>query len=176
MSKHQYIHKPTGILFYSETKNKDGTKFRTNAKAIFAVDECEVWEANYPMLAIAMPPEVGQVVMKPNGQHSNGLPLNEHVFRVVRRGKDESGQKNLYYGVGKHEFYPMDDCITVTDAIIFAWVDAIAAFRDQKETSPEYQTFINRVPEPIRDLCIIRSFNKNYDFKRNEQQDKDTFF
>lgn len=56
------IHKPTNTLFLSTKKNKAGDKYATQSMAIFPVIECEEWKENFPIMAIAMPPEVGQVV------------------------------------------------------------------------------------------------------------------
>ena len=147
------IHNKTKIVFQSTAKNK--TKYKTNSGAIFPIHECTEWKENFPQLAIAMPPEVGQVV-------SHG----EHVFIVQNRTKDRETERVKLW----HEWdattrtglwYWMDECALVTDELIEGWVESIALERVlRKEDTPEYRAMINRVPAPIRDLCIVRSFNK----------------
>jgi hypothetical protein len=123
--------------------------------AIFPVTECEEWKENFPMIAVAMPPEVGQVVAH-----------GEHIFTVLNRSRDKETKKARLW----HEWdattrigqwYWMDDCAILTDDIIDKWVELIAFTRhNYKEDTPEYRHFIQVVPAPIRDLCIVRSFNK----------------
>lgn len=147
------IHKPTQTLFFSSKKNK--VRYLTPSKAVFPIAECEEWKENFPQLAIAMPPEVGQVVAH-----------GEHVFIVLNRTKDRETERVKLW----HEWdattrtglwYWMDDCALVTDELIEGWVEAIALERVlRKEDTSEYRAMINRVPAPIRDLCIVRSFNK----------------
>lgn len=145
------IHNKTKTVFQLTAKNK--IKYRTDSGAVFPIHECEEWRENYPQLAYEMPPELGQVV-------SHG----EHVFIVVRRAIDkETGQKRLWYcdiKIKSCGYYPLEDCSIVSDELIEGWVEAIALHRFYKEDSSEYQAFIKRVPASIRDLCIVRSFNK----------------
>ena len=148
------IHKPTKTLFLSTRKNKAQDKYATQSMAVFPVAECEEWKENFPMTAIAMPPEIGQVVAH-----------GEHIFVVQHRARDKETQKaKLWYewdaNTRTGQWVWMDDCTTVSDALIDKWVEAIALYRQYKEDSPQYRDFINQVPEPIRDLCIVRSFNK----------------
>lgn len=145
------IHKPTQTLFFSNKKNK--VRYLTPSEAVFPIAECEEWKENYPQLAIAMPPELGQVVTH-----------GEHIFIAVRRAIDkETGQKRLWFCDVESKscgYYPLHECAIVSNELIEGWVEAIALHRIYKEDSPEYQAFIKRVPAPIRDLCIVRSFNK----------------
>lgn len=146
------IHKPTQTLFFSNKKNK--VRYLTPSEAVFPIAECEEWKENYPQLAIAMPPEVGQVIAH-----------GEHIFTVLNRTKDRETQKaRLWHEwdatTRTGQWYWMDECTIVSDVLIEQWVEAIALHRIYKEDSPEYQAFIKRVPAPIRDLCIVRSFNK----------------
>ena len=148
------IHKPTNTLFLSTRKNKEGNRYATQSMAVFPVAECEEWKESFPMMAIAMPPEIGQVVAH-----------GEHIFIVLKLSRDKETQKGKVWHEwdaqsksGQWHWY--DDCTTVSDALIDKWVEAIALYREYKEDSPQYQSFIKRVPEPIRDLCIVRSFNK----------------
>lgn len=149
------IHKPTNTLFLSTKKNKKGDRYATQSMAVFPVVECEEWKENFPMLAIAMPPEIGQVVAH-----------GKHVFSVLNRSRDKETQKaRLWHewnaDTRTGQWYWMDDCTIVTDELIDKWVEAIAFTRhNHKEDSPEYRAFIQDVPAPIRDLCIVRSFNK----------------
>jgi hypothetical protein len=129
--------------------------YATESMAVFPVAECEEWKESFPMIAIAMPPEVGQVVAH-----------GEHVFVVLNRTRDkETGKARLWHEwdattrIG--QWYWMDECSLVSDELIEGWVEAIAFTRhNHKEDSPEYRAFIQQVPQPIRDLCIVRSFNK----------------
>ncbi len=143
------IHKPTNTLFLSTKKNKAGDKYATQSMAIFPVAECEAWNENFPMMAIAMPPEVGQVVAH-----------GDHVFTVLKRARDRETQKaKLWHDADN--WYWMDDCAVVSDVLIDKWVEAIALARHlSKEDTPQYRGFIQDVPLPIRDLCIVKSFNK----------------
>lgn len=149
------IHKPTDTLFISVKKNKKGDRYATQSMAVFPVVECEEWKEDFPMLAIAMPPEIGQVVAH-----------GERVFSVLNRSRDKETQKaRLWHewnaDTRTGQWYWMDDCTIVTDELIDKWVEAIAFTRyNHKEDSPEYRAFIQEVPEPIRELCIVRSFNK----------------
>lgn len=149
------IHKPTNTLFLSTKKNKKGDRYATESMAVFPVAECEEWKENFPMLAIAMPPEIGQVVTH-----------GDHVFTVLNRSRDKETQKpKLWHQWDANtrigEWYWMDDCSLVSDALIDGWVEAIALIRHlHKEDTPEYRNGIQQVPEPIRDLCTVRSFNK----------------
>lgn len=149
------IHKPTDTLFISVKKNKKGDRYATQSMAVFPVVECEEWKEDFPMLAIAMPPEIGQVVAH-----------GERVFSVLNRSRDKETQKaRLWHewnaDTRTGQWYWMDDCTIVTDELIDKWVEAIAFTRhNHKEDSPEYRAFIQDVPMPIRDLCIVRSFNK----------------
>lgn len=149
------IHKPTNTLFLSVKKNKAGDKYATQSMAIFPVIECKEWEENFPMLAIAMPPEIGQVVAH-----------GDHVFTVMHRTKDkETGKPRLWHewdaDTRTGQWYWMEECSFVTDEIIDKWVELIAYTRhNYKEDTPEYRDFIQVVPAPIRELCIVRSFNK----------------
>lgn len=52
----------------------------------------------------------------------------------------------------------------------------IAKFRNHKETSAEYQNFIQQVPEAIRDLCVIKSLNYLYELKEPIVVNKNGFF
>ena len=72
------IHKPTDTLFISVKKNKKGDRYATQSMAVFPVVECEEWKEYFPMLAIAMPPEIGQVVTH-----------GKHVFSVLNRSRDK---------------------------------------------------------------------------------------
>ena len=55
----------------------------------------------------------------------------------------------------------MDDCAIVSDELIDRWVELIAFTRhNHKEDTEQYRSYIAQVPEAIRDLCIVRSFNK----------------
>jgi hypothetical protein len=149
------IHKPTNTLFLSTKKNKAGDRYATQSMAIFPVAECEEWKENFPMLAISMPPEINQVVA-----HGN------HVFTVLNRSRDKETQKaRLWHewdaNTRTGQWYWMEECSLVSDRLIEGWVEAIALERVlHKEDSPEYRAMIANVPEPIRDLCIVRSFNK----------------
>lgn len=149
------IHKPTDTLFISTKRNKKGDRYATESMAVFPVAECEEWKENFPMIAVAMPPEVGQVVAH-----------GEHIFTVLNRSRDKETQKaRLWHEWGATsrtgQWYWMDDCAILTDDIIDKWVELIAFTRhNYKEDTPEYRHFIQVVPAPIRDLCIVRSFNK----------------
>jgi hypothetical protein len=149
------IHKPTNTLFLSTKKNKAGDKYATQSMAIFPVTECETWVESFPTLAIAMPPEIGQVVAH-----------GDHAFIVLNRSRDkESGKARLWHqwdaNTRTGEWFWMDDCAIVSDELIERWVELVAFTRhNHKEDTPEYRSFIAQVPEPIRDLCIVRSFNK----------------
>jgi hypothetical protein len=149
------IHKPTNTLFLSTKKNKAGDKYATQSMAIFPVIECETWKENFPVMAIAMPPEIGQVVAH-----------NYDVFTVQHRTRDkETGNARLWHewdaNTRTGQWYWMDDCSLVSDDLIDKWVEAIALNRHlHKEDTPEYRHFIQDVPAPIRELCIVRSFNK----------------
>jgi len=147
------IHNKTKTVFRLAAKNK--TKYRTDSGAIFPIHECKEWKENFPMIAVAMPPEVGQVVAH-----------GEHIFTVLNRSRDKETQKaklwhewNADTRIG--QWYWMDDCAILTDDMINKWVELIAYTRhNYKEDTPEYRRFIQVVPEPIRELCIVRSFNK----------------
>lgn len=148
------IHKPTNTLFLSVKQNEKKTKYRTEKGAIFPVAECEIWKENFPPMAIAMPPEIGQVVQ-----------YKYDAFIVVRRAIDkESGQKRLWYcdvETRSCGYYPLDDCAIVSDDLINGWVEAIALERHHnKEDTAQYRAVIQEIPQPIRDLCIVKSFNK----------------
>ena len=149
------IHKPTDTLFISVKKNKKGDRYATQSMAVFPVVECEEWKEDFPMLAIAMPPEIGQVVTH-----------GKHVFSVLNRSRDKETQKaRLWHewdaDTRTGQWYWMDDCAIVCGELVDNWVEAIAFTRhNHKEDSPEYRAFIQDVPVPIRDLCIVRSFNK----------------
>jgi len=149
------IHKPTDTLFISVKKNKKGDRYATQSMAVFPVVECEEWKEDFPMLAIAMPPEIGQVVAH-----------GDHVFTVLNRSRDKETQKaRLWHewdaDTRTGQWYWMDDCAIISDDLIDKWVGAIAFTRhNHKEDSPEYRAFIQDVPVPIRELCIVRSFNK----------------
>ncbi len=146
------IHKPTQTLFFSNKKNK--VRYLALSEAVFPISECEEWKENFPQLAIAMPPEVGQVVAH-----------GEHIFTVLNRSRERDTLRvKLWHkwdaNTRAGEWYWIDECVLVTDELIEQWVEAIALHRQYKEDSPEYQAFIKRVPASIRDLCIVRSFNK----------------
>jgi hypothetical protein len=149
------IHKPTETLFISTKKNKKGDRYATQSMAVFPVAECEEWKENFPMLACEMPPKIGQVV-------SHG----DRVFIVLNLSRDKETQKGKvwYEWITESksgQWYWYDDCAIVPDALIEKWVEAIAEIRYMsKEDTPEYRNFIQQVPEPIRELCIVRSFNK----------------
>jgi hypothetical protein len=155
----KFRHIPSGTLVAADKWNSDKTVFKTKAGAKFAIADCEKWEPNYPQLAIAMPPEIGHVVAS-----------GDHVFVVVYRTKAKD-EIRLWYEwnpetkIGK--YYPMDQCqlieYDVEKRLIDGWIHAIAAHRSQKETSAEYQTFIKLVPEPIRDICVIKSMDYKYE-------------
>ncbi len=155
----KFRHIPSGTLVAADKWNSDKTVFKTKSGAKFAIADCEKWEPNYPQLAIAMPPEIGHVVAS-----------GDHVFVVVYRTKAKN-EIRLWYEwnpetkIGK--YYPMDQCqlieYDVEKRLIDGWIHAIAAHRSQKETSAEYQTFIKLVPEPIRDICVIKSMDYVYE-------------
>ena len=149
------IHKPTNTLFLSTKKNKAGDKYATQSMAIFPVAECEIWKENFPPMAIAMPPEIGQVV-----QHKYD------AFIVLNRTRDKETQRaRLWHkwdaDTRTGEWYWMDDCAIVSDDLINGWVEAIALARHHnKEDTVQYRAVIQEIPQPIRDLCIVKSFNK----------------
>lgn len=152
------IHKPTNTLFLSVRKNKKGDRYATQSMAIFPVAECEEWKENFPAIACEMPPEVGQVVAH-----------DHHIFIVQNRSRDKETQKpRLWHrwdaNTRTGEWYWMDECSLVSDTVMEGWVDAIALTRHvHKEDSPEYRAFMAEVPDPIRDLCVVRSFNKIFE-------------
>lgn len=152
------IHKPTNTLFLSLRKNKKGDRYATQSMAIFPVAECEEWKEDFPAIACEMPPAIGQVVAH-----------DRHIFTVLNLSRDKATQKGKVW----HEWdaqsksgkwYWYDECSLVSDALIKDWVDAIALHRHyHKEDTPEYRAFIQEIPAPIRDLCIVRSFNKIFE-------------
>lgn len=167
----KFRHISTGTLVAVDKWSKDKTAFMTKAGAKFAIADCEKWEPNYPQLAIAMPPEKGHVVAS-----------GDHVFIVVYRTKAKD-EIRLWYEwdeetkIGK--YYPMSQCQLIEHEVekhlIDGWVYAIAANRSYKETSAEYQSFIKLVPEPIRDICVIRSMDYNYEPIAIPENDKGFF-
>lgn len=157
----KFRHIPSRTLVAADKWNSDKTVFKTKAGAKFAIADCEKWEADYPQLAIAMPPEVGHVVAS-----------GDHVFVVVYRTKAKD-EIRLWYEwnpetkIGK--YYPMDQCQLIEyevekRLINDTWVKGLAITRYyNKETSAEYQSFIKLVPEPIRDICVIKSMDYVYE-------------
>jgi hypothetical protein len=149
------IHSPTKTLFLSARQNEAKTKYKTKAGAIFPVSECETWVESFPVMAIAMPPEISQVVAH-----------GDHAFIVLNRSRDkESGKARLWHqwdaNTRTGEWFWMDDCAIVSDELIDRWVELIAFTRhNHKEDTEQYRAYIAQVPEAIRDLCIVRSFNK----------------
>lgn len=149
------IHNPTNTLFISAKKNKKGDRYATQSMAVFAVAECQEWKENFPMLAIAMPPEIGQVVAH-----------GDHVFTVQHRTRDkETSNARLWHEWDSNtrtgQWYWMDDCSLVSDKLIEKWVEVASFTRHNfKEDTPEYRDHIQAIPVPIRELCIVRSFNK----------------
>lgn len=146
------IHKKTKTVFQSIASNR--TKYKTNAGAIFPIHECDKWEENFPAIAETMPPKIGQVIAH-----------GEHLFKVLNLSRDKESQKGKVWYEWNPEtktgqFHWYDDCKLVED-VIDKWVELIAFTRhNYKEDTPEYRHYLSLVPELIRDLCVVRSFNK----------------
>lgn len=162
------IHKPTNTIFQAHQSNK--TKHRSSSGAVFPILKCVSWEGHIYPIATVMPPELGQVAAH-----------GDHIFTVVRRAMDkETGQKRLWYceiATKSCGFYALDDCSLVSDELIDGWVEAIALYQNfHKEDSADYQDFIRRVPEPIRDLCVVRSFNRILELLPTVKEDADGLF
>ncbi|WP_055074908.1 hypothetical protein [Pseudanabaena sp. 'Roaring Creek'] len=162
----KYRHLSSKTLFAVDRWNKDKTIVKTHAGAVFSISDCEKWNPEYPQIAFELPPQDGEVVMR-----------SEHVFIVVKKSRDgNTKEPRLWYGNVPGQFYPISECSLVSDDLINAWANEIAKFRNHKETSAEYQNFIQQVPEAIRDLCVIKSLNYLYELKEPIVVNKNGFF